>query len=72
MRKMRRARAEGKLGRTQGTHARRRVKGGWRALRRELAQTFDEDALDSSIGRPAIVWWLRKLELREKKKRGPR
>ena len=121
-----RARAEGKLGRTQGTHARRRVEGrGWRALR-EPTQTFDavghpvvscvceswstflcrggegancrrigridwrvvgnssgrfkrvlraqyvQDALDSFlIGRPAIVWWLRKLELREKK-RGPR
>jgi len=49
MRKMRRARAEGKLGRTQGTHAKRRVKGrGWRALRRELTQTFD------AVGHPVV------------------
>ena len=49
MRKMRRARAEGKLGRTQGTHAKRRVEGrGRMALRREPTQTFD------AVGRPVV------------------
>ena len=41
-------------------------------LERVLRAQYVRDALDGLIGRPAIVWWLRKLELREKKKRGPR
>lgn len=41
-------------------------------LERVLRAQYVRDALDGLISRPAIVWWLRKLKLREKKKRGPR